>query len=637
VTGKVCGSNNDCVSLHCVGNVCVAPTCADGIKNQGESDTDCSGPCPKCVTGQTCGAGTDCANQVCTGGFCAAPTCADAFKNGTETDLNCGGSCPGCTTGKVCAVAGDCVSQVCSGFTCAAATCADTVKNGSETDTDCGGVICAACVAGKICGIGTDCQSGICAAGVCTAATCSDGLKNGTETDVDCGGSCATKCGPNKICSVNGDCAGNVCGGGVCTPNCFDLVKNGTESDTDCGGQCLAKCADGKVCSKGGDCTNGSCSISGLCIPATCNDGLLNGGETTIDCGGSCTVCSRVTLLAGSATQLYGKAFSPGAGWAGTNVFTAKTTDRIGLAFNSSGQGIGVIRSSSAPINQVMSTVYTPAPIPGTWSAFANLTGAPTTSGGPSVAAAPGGPAQAAFIGLNPDFKYYYAAFNGGLWSAPEIVGLGTPSTGVSRPGITAFGSNAEVGFIKVVAATNEFDSRDRIGGVWDPERKGSVAATANVPPELITMSSGPDFMAVFVDNSNNIYYTTRSLGGVWAVPVQIAGAATTDPMSLDALPGGKAVLAFRNNVASNHAMAAFYDPGTGWGAVSDVSGVQLVAGASVAVTHGIGGAVAELVYARNSDGLAYHARFISGSWSPVPAAVDVTTPITTVAIASSP
>ncbi|MEO7330068.1 MAG: hypothetical protein ABI193_15950, partial [Minicystis sp.] len=545
---------------------------------------------------------------------------------------------PGCTTGKTCALPSDCQSLVCSAFACAAATCLDTVKNGSETDADCGGAICATCVAGKTCLANTDCQSGICAAGVCTAASCFDGQKNGTETDTDCGGSCAQKCGPNKICAGNADCIGNVCGGGLCTPNCFDTVKNGTETDADCGGQCLAKCVDGKLCSRGGDCTNAVCSISGLCIPLTCNDGLMNGGESSVDCGGACTVCARLTVLAGSATNLYGKSFAPGGSWAGVNVFAAKTTDRIGLTFNSAGQGVGVIRTSNGTVNQVQYTVYTPSPIPGTWSAFVALNGTPTTSGGPSISASPGGPAQAAFIGLNPDFKYYYAAFNGGLWSAPEIVGLGTPSSGTTRPSITAFGPNAEVGFLKTVV-TSEFDSRDRISGAYDVERKGSAALIAStVAPELITLSSGPDFMAVFAETATNqVYYTTRSIGGAWAAPIAIAGVTTTDAISLDALPNGKAVLGYRGIGAGTHAFAVFYDPVGGWGATADVSGAgnAALAGPTVAVTHGVGGALAELVYVK-SDNLVYHSRNFGAAWS-APSLVENTATIVSVTLASAP
>ena len=76
---------------------CAAPTCSDGIQNQGETGIDCGGPCPACV-----------------------PTCADGIQNQGETGVDCGGPCPACPT------------------------CSDGIQNQGETGIDCGGP-CAAC------------------------------------------------------------------------------------------------------------------------------------------------------------------------------------------------------------------------------------------------------------------------------------------------------------------------------------------------------------------------------------------------------------------------------------------------------------------------------------------------------------
>lgn len=85
-------------------NFCVgggpAPTCSDGIQNQGETGVDCGGPCAACPTcsdgiqnqGET---GVDC------GGPCSAcPTCSDGIQNGDETGVDCGGSCSACDPGS---------------------------------------------------------------------------------------------------------------------------------------------------------------------------------------------------------------------------------------------------------------------------------------------------------------------------------------------------------------------------------------------------------------------------------------------------------------------------------------------------------------------------------------------------------
>jgi hypothetical protein len=97
------------------------PTCEDGIKNQGEEDVDCGGPCVACPT---CGDGLQ--NQGETGVDCGGPctpcaTCDDGIQNQGETGKDCGGPCPACIT------------------------CDDGLQNGSEEGIDCGGD-CAPCV-----------------------------------------------------------------------------------------------------------------------------------------------------------------------------------------------------------------------------------------------------------------------------------------------------------------------------------------------------------------------------------------------------------------------------------------------------------------------------------------------------------
>lgn len=101
-----------------------APTCSDGIQNQGETGVDCGGPCAACAScndgiqnqGET---GVDC------GGPCSAcPTCNDGIQNQGETGVDCGGPCSACPT------------------------CNDGIQNGDETGIDCGGS-CAPCGGGS--------------------------------------------------------------------------------------------------------------------------------------------------------------------------------------------------------------------------------------------------------------------------------------------------------------------------------------------------------------------------------------------------------------------------------------------------------------------------------------------------------
>jgi hypothetical protein len=166
--GKVCAAPADCTSGVCSGapKTCQAPLCTDNVKNGSETDTDCGGSCPnQCASAQGCTVPKDCQSGVCSGTpkACQAPACGDGVKNGGETDVDCGGPCAKCQDLKGCAATADCQSGVCSGApkACQPAHCTDGVKNGSETDTDCGGG-CPACSNAKTCGGDLDCASGRC-------------------------------------------------------------------------------------------------------------------------------------------------------------------------------------------------------------------------------------------------------------------------------------------------------------------------------------------------------------------------------------------------------------------------------------------------------------------------------------------
>jgi len=164
-------------------------TCADGIKNQGETGVDCGGPCAACPTctdniqnqGET---GVDC------GGPCApCPTCTDGLKNQNEIDIDCGGPCDKCLPGQFCNLHTDCRDMVCINNTCAVPSCNDSRQNQKETGIDCGGP-CEPC------------------------PTCTDNIQNQGETGVDCGGPC-------KPCMT-----------------CDDNIRNQGEFMVDCGGPC---------------------------------------------------------------------------------------------------------------------------------------------------------------------------------------------------------------------------------------------------------------------------------------------------------------------------------------------------------------------------------------------------------------
>lgn len=132
------------------GASCVAPTCNDGVKNQGETDTDCGGAAcgATCAPTKICAADTDCGGlgASCAGGFCR--NCADGVLNGTETALDCGGQCGAtCGGGLACNLGTDCATSGCTGGLC----------NLGAT--------------GELCTLGNQCANGVCSAPAPVAIT----------------------------------------------------------------------------------------------------------------------------------------------------------------------------------------------------------------------------------------------------------------------------------------------------------------------------------------------------------------------------------------------------------------------------------------------------------------------------------
>lgn len=343
--GLGCGANKDCVSGKCSGGVCQVPSCTDAVQNDLETDADCGGALcvadgRACVNGRKCLADTDCQSSVCNAasGLCQAQSCADGRKNQDESDIDCGGACSPCPTGKRCShpttgvdSPANCADGVCSSGRCALPTCTDEVKNGAEGDLDCGAVCITAtgaadlCQAGNYCNNHADCVQKVCGGAYptkCQPASCADGEKNGAELDTDCMdpvGCPAKKCQAGQACATTADCdviatkgmtcacsvtvaEGAACplGTGTCTaPGCNDKLSTTPETDVDCGGPSCAPCAVGKLCLANTDCepiASGRCAVVGTtkkCVEATCSDGVKNGAETSVDCGGSgdCVRC----------------------------------------------------------------------------------------------------------------------------------------------------------------------------------------------------------------------------------------------------------------------------------------------------------------------------------------------------------
>lgn len=245
--------------------------------------------------------------------------CGNGLRDGGETDLDCGGPCGPCADGKACINNGDCRVADCTDGLCRAAHCSDGVKSLGESAVDCGGP-CGLCMDDMTCGNNDDCRSGDCTAGVCRKTHCSDGKTDGDETDIDCGGSCSRCPGIGK-CIIDSDCVSGNCTDGRCgvllvsynespkeIPQKVSTCKNGLvdigEADVDCGGTC-GQCQDARKCMKDSDCESNYC-LDGVCTAAACGNGKKDAGEAGVDCGGVCAPCLQKTEEERGMSMVYG-------------------------------------------------------------------------------------------------------------------------------------------------------------------------------------------------------------------------------------------------------------------------------------------------------------------------------------------
>jgi hypothetical protein len=107
-----------------------AGSCSDGIKDDGEINSDCGGPCSPCGDGALCNVNADCQSNQCelntspcgSPGFkvCIPAHCFDSIQDNGESGIDCGLACGlGCATGLSCSGFCDCQS----GHGCVSGTC----------------------------------------------------------------------------------------------------------------------------------------------------------------------------------------------------------------------------------------------------------------------------------------------------------------------------------------------------------------------------------------------------------------------------------------------------------------------------------------------------------------------------------
>jgi hypothetical protein len=141
--GKKCVIDADCATNYCQESTCKVASCEDGYMNGLESDVDCGGTtCTLCEKDKSCKQHSDCATDYCdinTKTCDDAPPCADKVLSEGETDTDCGGPCERCAEGKTCQEHTDCTEGLsCKPDTkvCTSEPIGDDDQDGLTDDVD---------------------------------------------------------------------------------------------------------------------------------------------------------------------------------------------------------------------------------------------------------------------------------------------------------------------------------------------------------------------------------------------------------------------------------------------------------------------------------------------------------------------
>lgn len=230
-TDEVC-SDGQCVNGAPVQTpLALGTPCAGGTTFCNANKT-----CVTCTVNAGCAPGKTCYEEK------GCVSCSDGVRNGGESDIDCGGPCGVCDDKKKCDLPADCKNLRCENNICV--SCSDGVKNGDEVNTDCGGLSCSFCK-GTSCGSNSNCAQGLsCADSVCCDDACAGACKGcnfpgmvGTCSNLALGAD-DSLCAANEVCQGGGcvNAGGKKANGKSCTldTECFSMNCVGTPPAAKC-------------------------------------------------------------------------------------------------------------------------------------------------------------------------------------------------------------------------------------------------------------------------------------------------------------------------------------------------------------------------------------------------------------------
>jgi len=291
-------------------------------------------------------------------------------------------------------------------------------------------------------------------------------------------------------------------------------------------------------------------------------DGATPDDSSTGTDSGSCTT-GTLALVGGGVSGSFASVAT------GSGAFTAQNfaTDPIAalpavIAFGAGFQAV----FHAAGSNALLSTGFAS----GTWSAPATIAGTLVREA-PTLAAT--GSTLHVVYQANDDagadqFKYFHGTY-ATSWTAGDPVGAGAgqsngPHT-LGAAGLAAELVTGQVGGDKNIYArsfTTAWQAALQVGtGVGSND--GNLGTAAHV----VAMTGGTaELLAIYTRDADFKIMSTARAGGTWATTPTLsnADAFTTEPFQAAALPGGKAVVAWRGG--DTHGYITVYD-GTNWSA----------------------------------------------------------------------
>jgi hypothetical protein len=312
-----------------------------------------------------------------------------------------------------------------------------------------------------------------------------------------------------------------------------------------------------------------------------------------------------VLLLAASTTTLFGGAFHPGGTWT-TSSFGSGSQFTPSLTANAAGNGVGVYAGSG---NVLGYTVWSSAG----WSSPATISASAITKSPPWIDANNGSMAHATY--QDASYQYWHLSYTGS-WSSALAIGASKQDYGPFAATIAALGTNCAVTFFDG-ATSNDTAESDLLSGIWQPTNdfSGSTiggSKSLTVPPAIVAIGTGTDVLIVYADSGTNLQ-SLRRTSGLWpSAPTPIATASTANYIALAPLANEGALVAFKGE--TNGLLYWSLYSASGWSPVTAFS-QSIVVDGTPAVSHGVGGNVAEMVYV--VGGVAYQSELSTTStWS---------------------